>query len=141
MFISGMNEKIQSGQFAWIGGGSSPFERVHVENVAHSVELSLTKGRSKEIYFVTDDTPSTFREFMEPMLASQGIHAGNRSLPNGLVRFLAILLEGIWRLLRIKSAPPLNPFNLPLLDRHGAIALTKSIRNLATNPSLVPKRV
>ena len=105
-----------------------------MDNVAHAVELSLTKGRSKEIYFVSDDTPNTFREFMEPVLATQGIDAGNRSLPNGLAKFLATLLEGIWRLLRIKSAPPLNRFEWSFAGQARRYCIDKIKMDLGYKP-------
>lgn len=47
-------EKVETGQFIWIDKGQVMVEMVHVDNVAEAIALATVKGRSGEIYFVTD---------------------------------------------------------------------------------------
>lgn len=105
-----IKQKIDQGQFSWIDQGRAAFEMVHVENVAHAVLLALDKGEHKGIYFITDDAPESFREFIEPVLRALGIEPPQRSMPNVLVRTLASVLETTWHLFGINKAPPLNRF-------------------------------
>lgn len=107
-----ITQKVKSGQFMWIDQGKNSFEAVHVENVAEAVRLSLTAGKNRSIYFVTDDENSSVREFFESLFKSLGLQTPTMSVPGGLLRPVASLVERIWKLLNIKEKPPISRFDL-----------------------------
>lgn len=108
--LNDIQGKINKGQFMWLDHGNTVIESVHVKNVVEAIRLSLTEGRNKNIYFVTDDNPQTIREFFSKLLATRGLVAPDKNLSKGLARILARGLDRLWRILHLPFAPPLSHF-------------------------------
>ena len=108
-------KKIASRQFIWIDHGQVIMEMVHVENLVEAIELALTNGKNKSVYFVTDDQPMTAKAFLTTLLQTRGITPPQASLPSAVAKPLARLTESLWRGLRIKSVPPLSRFQLDFI--------------------------
>jgi nucleoside-diphosphate-sugar epimerase len=98
-------EVMKKGQFAWIGGGRFLTSTCHVRNVCEGALLAAERGRPGEIYFLTDGAPVEFRAFIGAMAATQGVQAGERTVPRWLVYALAAVSEFLWRLLPLKGRP------------------------------------
>ena len=103
-------ELVRSGRFAWIDGGRHRTSITHVANTVEGLLLAAQRGRSGEAYFVTDGEPVVFREFLEKLMATQGVTPPSRSVPAPVARALAAAGEGLWRLLRLPGRPPLTRF-------------------------------
>jgi nucleoside-diphosphate-sugar epimerase len=101
-------EAVESGRFAWIGGGKHRTSTTHVENTVHGLVLGAEKGRPGGVYFVTDGEPVVFREFISELLATQGVEAPDRNMPAGLAKTAAVAAETVWRVLPLKGAPPVT---------------------------------
>ena len=97
---------VRAGRFRWIAGGRYLCSATHVRNVCEALVLAAERGRGGEIYFATDGPPIEFRRFVTALLETQGIRAGNRSLPRGFARLLAGCIESVWAFFGIKAAPP-----------------------------------
>lgn len=107
----------RQGSFAWIDGGQRLTSTTHVKNVAHALELALTRGAPGRAYFVLDDGRRSVRQFLGELVeAGAGITLGNRNLPSWLARPLAVVVEGLWRLLRVKSPPPMSRFAIDMMS-------------------------
>lgn len=106
-------EVVQKGQFAWIAGGHYPTSICHVQNVCEGAILAAEKGKGGEIYFLTDGPPIEFRRFIQDMLQTKGVVAGNRSMPRGLAHFVARLAEILWSVL--PGSPPVSRTALYLM--------------------------
>lgn len=113
--FSTLAEKVKSRQFLWIDQGTISFEAVHVENVAEAICLSLTKGKSQQIYYVTDDEESTVREFFESLFKSLNLPIPTASMPGFVARPLAAFIEKFWKQFRISKTPPLTRFDLAFI--------------------------
>src|SRR5262249_32121554 len=98
-----VKEMVQKGQFAWIGGGRNKTSTTNIANLVHAMNLALTNGKGGDAYFVLDDGPVVFREFMTKMLAAANVDAGSREIPGWLVRAIAYLAETTYRTLGLKS--------------------------------------
>jgi nucleoside-diphosphate-sugar epimerase len=107
--------KIASRQFIWVDHGQAVMEMVHVENLVEAIRLALTNGKSKNVYFVSDDHPMTAKAFLTALLQTRGITPPQTSVSSVLAKPLARLTESLWRGLRIKSAPPLSRFQLDFI--------------------------
>jgi nucleoside-diphosphate-sugar epimerase len=125
---------VKSGRFAWIGGGRHRTDVTHVDNVVHGLRLAADQGGAGEIYFVTDDEPVVFREFVSEMLGTQGVDPGGRSMPAPLAGALAAGGETVWRLLRLKSAPPLTRFAYWVSSQECTIDISKAKGELGYQP-------
>ena len=106
-------DKVRNGQFAWVDHGRSPFERVHVQNVAQAINCALTQGRTGAAYLLTDGVVGTVHDTLAPLMRAAGVTVPSRSMPSALARPLATTVEFIWRSLGLmNSAPPLTRFDL-----------------------------
>jgi nucleoside-diphosphate-sugar epimerase len=100
----------ESGRLAWIGGGRHRTSITHVDNVVEGLLAGAESGRGGEAYFVTDDEPVVFREFISELLETQGVEPPEREAPAWLVGAVARGGELVWRALPLKGSPPLTRF-------------------------------
>ncbi len=124
----------REGAWAWIDGGRARTSTTHVKNLAHAVELALTHGTGGEAYFVADEGTRTLREFLSAMAATQGVTLPDRSLPGAVARPLAIAVEGLWRALGIKKAPPMTAFAIAMMSREVTVNTAKARKELGYAP-------
>jgi nucleoside-diphosphate-sugar epimerase len=101
---------VRSGRFRWIGGGRQLTDTTHVDNTVEGLWLGATKAPAGGIYFVTDGEPVVFRDFLERMLATQGVTVPDKAVPAGMATAAAVTAERAWRLLRRPGPPPLTRF-------------------------------
>src|SRR3954452_6733349 len=105
-------EMTKQGNFAWIGGGGQLTAAPQIDNTVEGLVLGAQRGNPGGVYFVTDGEPVVFREFVGDLMRTQGVEPPTRTLPLGLARAAAATAEGSWKLLRLKSHPPLTRFTV-----------------------------
>jgi nucleoside-diphosphate-sugar epimerase len=110
-----LKQMAAKGAFAWIDGGRARTSTTHIANLVHATELAVTEGAGGEIYFVSDGEETDFRSFVTRMMAAHGVELPGRSVPSWLAHPLAVALEGAWRALGIRGAPPLTRHAVDLL--------------------------
>jgi nucleoside-diphosphate-sugar epimerase len=103
-------DMVRSGRFRWIGGGRHLTDTTHVDNTVEGLWLGATRAPAGGVYFVTDGEPVVFRDFLERMLATQGVTVPDKSVPAGVATAAAAAAERVWRLLRRPGPPPLTRF-------------------------------
>ena len=103
-------ELVRSGRFRWVGGGRHLTDTTHVDNTVEGLWLGATRAPAGGVYFVTDGEPVVFRDFLERMLATQGVEAPDKSVPPAVAAGAAAAAERVWRLLRRPGPPPLTRF-------------------------------
>jgi nucleoside-diphosphate-sugar epimerase len=101
-------EAVESGRFAWIGGGRHRTSTTHVENTVQGLLLGAEKGRPGGVYFVTDGEPVVFRDFITELLATQGVEIRDRNMPAAVAKVAAVSAETVWRVLPLKGDPPVT---------------------------------
>lgn len=129
-----LEAKIKSGQFTWIDNGQCIIETVHVDNLVEAISLACVKGDDKEIYFVTDDAPTTVKDYFSKLLKIKGIVPPKKNLPSFIANSVAMLIESIWKFLNIKSAPPLSRFELSFVAMPRKYNISKIKRALGYKP-------
>ncbi len=134
--LPGMVELVEAGKFAWVGGGRNVTDTTHVDNVVEGLLLAAAKGRSGEAYFVTDDEPVVFREFVSAMLRTQGAEPSDRSLPAWTARPLARICETAWKLLPLPGEPPMTTFRAWILTQECTINIAKARTELGYAPKV-----
>ena len=125
---------VESGRFAWVGGGRNVTDTTHVDNVVEGLLLAAEKGRSGEAYFVTDGEPVVFREFVTAMLQTQGVKPPGRSLPAWTAAPMARVCEAAWRTLPLPGDPPMTAFRSWLLTQECTIDISKARTELGYEP-------
>jgi nucleoside-diphosphate-sugar epimerase len=125
---------VQSGRFAWIDGGRCRTSTTHIANLTHAVLSALEHGRGANAYFVVDDGVATLRDFITALLATRGVTPPDKSLPGFVARFAAGAMEAAWRLLLMKSEPPLTRFAAAMMSHDCVIKSDKAARELHYTP-------
>ena len=125
---------IKSNRFIWIDHGQASIEMAHVENVVEAIRLALTKGQHKGIYFVTDDRAMPVKDFLTALLKTRNVTIPNASLPSAVARPVARFVEGLWRMLRLKSLPPISRAQLDFLALPRRYNLNKIKQELGYKP-------
>lgn len=125
---------IERGAFAWIDGGGHRTSTTHIDNLVHSVMLALDKGQGGNAYFFTDDEVVTFKDFFGRLIATQGVEVSAKSVPGFILRGLAFVVETVWRLLRLKSSPPITRFAAAIMSRDCTIRIDKAKAELGFLP-------
>jgi len=135
--IHGFVEAAQSGRFAWLDHGRHTVDMVHVDNLVAAVVLALTRGRHGGIYHVTDGAPMPIRDFLTPLLATQGVDLSrSRSVPRAVAAPLAATLDGAARLLRRPTAPPLTNWLVSFTGRDRTYDITAARTELGYVPEV-----
>lgn len=128
--LAALAAAVKAGRFMWMDGGRYPTSTTHVDNVCEGLLLAAEKGRGGEAYFVTDGAPIELRGFVTQMLATQGVDAGSKSLPKGLVLLLARVSEWIWETFRLKGNPPATRMAVHLFGEPVTVNDAKARREL-----------
>jgi len=124
---------VESGRFAWIGGGRQLTDTAHVENTVEGLVLAAEKGRSGEAYFVTDGEPVVFREFVSELIRTQRVEPPSRSVPAGVAAALMRAGEALWRL-PLPGRPPITRFAFWASSQECTIDISKARRELGYAP-------
>jgi nucleoside-diphosphate-sugar epimerase len=124
----------ERGAFAWLDGGRKRTSTTHIANLVHATELALARGRGGQVYFVTDGVDTDFRSFVTRMIAAHGVELRGPNVPGWLARPAAALLEGVWRRLGIRRAPPLTRHATDLLCCDCTLRIDKIQRELGYEP-------
>lgn len=127
-------EVAQKGGWAWFDGGRQRTSTTHVFNLVAALELALTRGRGGEAYFVCDDGTRTMHDFLSAAALTRGVTLPERSVPKGLMRALAVIIEGTWRLLGLTRRPPFTRFSIFMMSASVTVNAGKAARELGYHP-------
>ena len=125
-----VKKSVESGLFMWINGGRVQTSTTHIANIVHAVTLALTRGRGGQAYFITDQGGTPVREFLTSLMRTQGITVPRKSIPGSLARALGIVVEAVWKLLRLKSEPPLTHFAAEMASSDVTLRIDKAREEL-----------
>jgi nucleoside-diphosphate-sugar epimerase len=106
--LPSLMQTVESGKFAWIGGGQHLTATTHVDNAVEGLMLAASRGVPGGVYFVTDGEPVVFREFVTELLLTQEVEAPDRSVPVAPAMRGAAMGEALWRYLPLRGSPPLT---------------------------------
>lgn len=101
-------DAVKSGQFAWISGGDYLTTTTHIANLCHGIALAIARGEGGQIYFMGDEEPVRFRDFVTALLATQGVDAPEKSVPRAVLRLVAGLGDWMHQVSGGKVTPPLT---------------------------------
>jgi len=129
-----VKRSVNSGLYMWIDGGRAKTVTTHISNLVHGVELTLTRGRGGQSYFITDEGTTTVREFLTALMKTQGLTMSNASIPGTLARLLGGMIDIVWKMLKLKSEPPLTRFAAAMASSDCTIRIDKARAELGYAP-------
>lgn len=104
-------------KFIWVNHGQNLTSTTNIKNLTHAIELALTRGKSRQAYFVTDGAAMPFKQFMTDYAQTQNVDLGDKSIPAWLMLSLAAMVETIWKIFNIKSEPMITRFTANIMCR------------------------
>lgn len=95
-------------------------DTIFVENAAQAHVMALqellSEGRcAGKAYFVTNDQPMPQGEIIGKLLAALGLEVKIRAVPVPLAKAAGAAAEIVWRVLKLKSEPPVTRFSVEQL--------------------------
>jgi nucleoside-diphosphate-sugar epimerase len=127
-------ELIAVGRFRWPGDGSQPVSTCHVDNVCHAAILAAESTQGGRAYFVSDGEDGTLSQVFTDILATQGIKPPTGRTPFALAWAIAPVLETIWRVLALKSEPPVSRQMLRMIGQPFTVDIRRAQRELGYKP-------
>ncbi|WP_438042711.1 NAD-dependent epimerase/dehydratase family protein [Sorangium sp. So ce128] len=124
----------REGSFAWLDGGGARTSTTHVANLVHALLLALERGQGGRAYFVADDGTRTFRDFLTALARTQGVVLPGRSVPSAVALPLAALIEGAWRLIGVRRAPPMTRFAVAMMSHSVTVKTARARAELGYAP-------
>lgn len=105
----------RAGRLRRVGDGTNKVDTIYIDNAAHAHVLAEEKLRenpslSGRVYFISQDEPVPLWEMIDRILAAGGLGPVRKTIAPGAARFAGALCEGIYKLLGIKSEPPMTRF-------------------------------
>ncbi len=129
-------EMIEQGRFMWVDGGTALTSTTHIDNLVHGIDLALQQGKGGNAYFITDDGVLPMHQFFTKLTLTAGITPPDKQIPGWLASLVARISEGVWRLLRLQSTPPLTRFAADMMRREGTINTAKAKDELGYTPAI-----
>lgn len=129
-----IEDMIKSKKFMWINGGKNLTSTTHIANLVEGLRCAISHWKPGEIFFISDDEISTYKEFFTEYLGTKGISMPSKSIPKTLIRLLAVLSEGIWKIFRLKSTPPLTMLPAYMLSSNFTIDHSKATKFIKYQP-------
>lgn len=125
---------IREKKYTWINNGTNKTSTTHVDNLMEGIRCALANWKSNEIYFITDNEISTYKDFLTQYISTQGVMPPNKNIPKGLIRFIASGMEFIWSLFGLKSLPPITRLPAFMMSSNFTISHEKATKDLGYNP-------
>jgi nucleoside-diphosphate-sugar epimerase len=122
---------VSSGQFAFIDRGAYGCSTCHVDNVVEAINCALASEIGGRVYFINDQEPIRFRDFIGSLAALQGLSIDKvRSMPYGLMFFVGRLMELYADFFTPDRDPPLSRSMVRLIGRESTTDDSAARRDL-----------
>jgi 2-alkyl-3-oxoalkanoate reductase len=98
-----------------VGDGTNKVDTIYIDNAAHAHVLAEERLKedpslSGRVYFISQDEPILLWDMIDHILAAGGLPSVKKSISPGMARFAGALCEGVYKLLGLKSEPPMTRF-------------------------------
>ncbi|TWW12252.1 hypothetical protein E3A20_02510 [Planctomyces bekefii] len=118
----------------WVDHGRARKTTTYIQNLIDAIECSFDKGTPGEAYFINDGEYRPLREFLVPMLATQGVKTPEKSVPSWLIRIVGALAESWWNLSGQKGKPAGTRMEADFMSSEVVISCEKAKRELEWKP-------
>ncbi|RNC87085.1 MAG: NAD-dependent epimerase/dehydratase family protein [Winogradskyella sp.] len=119
-------DNVKNGKWRWIGGGHQILSTIHVKNLASAIIAAFKSEKGGQAYFITDGDRRSVRETFTAILNAEGLDAGDKELPRSVALFFAHVFGGLWKILGLKSRPPVMPLMIRLMGTEFSVSDQKA---------------
>ena len=130
-------EKLRTQQFKFLGSGQTLLNNTYVGNLVDAVFLALAQDdKIGQVFNITDGALVTKRQFISTISNLAGYPTPTKSVPLGVAKVLAKLMESTWKLLDKQEAPLLNNARIKFLGLNLDFSIEKAKRELGYQPKV-----
>jgi nucleoside-diphosphate-sugar epimerase len=130
---------LETGTLVLIGGGRSLGAFTYVENLADGIFLAGIRDKAAgETYVITDGIELSWKDYFEKLTDALDVPRPRLSLHPTLAWGLASALEGIWKVFRIRSRPPVTRYLVAHLRKDFHFSIDKAVQELGYSPAIGP---
>jgi nucleoside-diphosphate-sugar epimerase len=131
-----MVEVVKAGHWQWVDKGVQAMSTCHVDNLVEALLLAAERGRGGQAYFVADAEQGTLKSVIGGLLSTRNVKASDKSVSFVMAWRMAGLMALIWRLLRLRSDPPITRQMLQLIGKSFTVRTDKARRELNFVPRI-----
>ncbi len=129
--------RLKTQQFAYLGSPDNVMNNTFVDNLVDAIFLAIQRDDVLgEVFNITDGRLVTKREFIETIAKDIGCPVPAKSVPLGVAKFLARVLEKIYKTLGKKEAPLLSSARIKFLGLNLDYCIDKARRQLGYDPQI-----
>lgn len=138
-FLPRFVERRRNGQLARIGARDPLVDTIYVDNAAAAHLLAadaLQAGGGGKAYFLSDGEPVGLWTMVDLLLAAAGEDPVDKTVPAGLARVLAPVLESGWRWFGLAGEPRLTRFLVHQVTHAHWFDISAARRDLGYEPAV-----
>ena len=130
-------QRLATGGFKYLGSGEQLLNNVYIDNLVDAVFLAVSRDDVLgEVFNITDERLVTKREFIGTIARGAGLAEPTQSVPLGVAKILATVMEATWKLLGKQEAPLLSGARIKFLGLNLDFDIGKARRELGYEPSV-----
>jgi len=135
-------ERARAGRLRMVGDGQNKVDLSHIDNVLDAHLLAERHLDSPEdnpggkAYFISNDEPVNLWQWINELLAQAGIPVVKRQVSLETARRIGGACELIWKLMQIKSEPPMTRFVASELAKDHWFDISAAKRDLRYQPKV-----
>jgi len=128
-------ESLSSGKFKYLGTGEQLLNNIYISSLVDAVFLAIARDDVLgEVFNLTDARLVSRREFISSIARGAGLPEPTKSVPLGVAKVLARLMEVTWKLLGKQEAPLLSAARIKFLGLNLDFDIGKARRELGYEP-------
>lgn len=133
--------RARAGRLRRVGAGTNLVDTVYVENAATAHlqaadALTLDSPAGGRAYFISQGEPVNCWQWIDQLLALAGLPKVRKSISLAAAWRAGAALEGLWRLLRLDSEPPMTRFLAAQLGRNHYFDISRAQRDFGYAPRI-----
>lgn len=132
-----MKDMLLQGRMLYLNGGKSLGAFTYVENLCDGIILAGTSPRAVgRSYIITDGYMLSWREYFQKLTRELDLPEPKISIPAWLAMFLAVTLESIHHIFRIKKRPLVTKYLVAHLRKDFHFSIQKARKELGFTPNI-----
>lgn len=130
-----------SGGSLSLPGCEKLIDTIYIENAALAHLLALQAIQEKgpacgKTYFISNDEPLPQAEIISKMLSAAGMETEIKSVPPWLAKTAGTILQTAWKILRLKSEPPITKWSAEQLSTAHWYDISAAKQDLGYQPEI-----
>lgn len=131
-------KRAKSGQLPQVGDGTNKVDITYIDNAAqaHLLAAEHIQEAAGKAYFISDGSPVVLWDWIAELLRLVNVPPLKRKLSLGTTRAIGVVLEGVYKVLRIKTEPKMTRFTAQQLATSHYFNISNAKRDLRYEPEV-----